>query len=143
MNIDSIISKSSKQTEKIGFEFAKKIKAGDVIYLIGDLGAGKTTFVKGLASGLGIKSRIISPTFVVVREHEVEGSIKTLYHLDLYRLADKNQAEKIDLADMLHDKKAVIAIEWPEVAFKLVNKKVWSVHFKIIDEYRKLEFSYE
>ena len=66
-----IITKSDEETQSAGEEFAKKLNPTDVVFLIGDLGSGKTTFTKGLAKGLGIDNRIISPTFVVVRRHTV------------------------------------------------------------------------
>ena len=67
-----VISTSAEHTKNEGKDFAKKLKAGDVIFLKGEIGSGKTTFVQGLAIGLGITSRVISPTFVVVRQHEIK-----------------------------------------------------------------------
>ena len=83
------VTKSPEQTEKLGEDFAKNLKPQDVVFLIGNLGSGKTTFTKGIARGLGIKNRILSPTFIVVRSHSTANErIQTLYHLDLYRLKD-------------------------------------------------------
>ncbi len=135
---------SASETHQMGIEFAKKIKASDVVFLRGDLGAGKTTFVQGLAKGLGVNTRIVSPTFVLVREHVVENnSIKTLYHLDLYRLGSKEDVENVDLKDFLNDKNGVVVIEWPDISQKLVNKDIWEIFFKIKDENtREVKISY-
>lgn len=70
-----IVTNSYEETQKMGEDFAQKLTGGDVILLYGDLGAGKTTFMQGLAKGLGIKRRIISPTFIIVRKYEVPGVI--------------------------------------------------------------------
>lgn len=143
--MEDFISFSANQTEKIGYEFAGKLKPHDVVFLIGDLGSGKTTFVKGLAQGLGVASRIMSPTFVIAREHTTnDKNIKTLYHLDLYRLFSEKQAEKIDIKDFLDDPNGVVVIEWPETSQGLVDKKVWKITFEVKDELtRNLNISYE
>lgn len=143
--MQEFISKSAEETEQFGFDFASKINPGDVVFLIGNLGSGKTTFVKGFARGLGIESRVISPTFIVVRTHAIdEGNIKTLYHLDLYRLSSSNDTKSIDLQDMLQDENGVVVIEWPEIGQNLVHKKVWKLSFAVIDEdSRKITTQYE
>lgn len=146
--MDEFITKSSQKTEELGMELGKKMKPQDVIFLIGDLGSGKTTFVKGLAASLGVTTRIISPTFVIARQHEVEGDtksdIRTLYHLDLYRLANEKEAKSIDLKDFLNDKNGIVVIEWPEISQNIVDKKVWKIEFQYMhgDE-RKITVRYE
>ena len=133
-----ITTDSESQTFELGKQFSKKIKPGDVIFLKGDLGAGKTTFVKGLAEGLGITKRIISPTFVIVRTHSLKGSsIKNLYHLDLYRLGTKEDVIGIDLKDYLEDETGIVAIEWPNVAQDFINKEVWNVSFAVKKENKR------
>ena len=116
------------------------------------MGSGKTTFVKGLAKGLGIESRIISPTFVVVRKHSVQptyynqqpGQINTLYHLDLYRLENEKQALGVDLKDFLEDPEGLTVIEWPEVSQNIVKGKVWKVKFKHTEnEGREITIDFE
>ncbi len=145
------ITKTAEETEKAGEEFARIVKPQDVVFLIGKLGSGKTTFVKGLARGLGIVSRIISPTFVVVRQHSLpttnyqilDGKVTTLYHLDLYRLQSSQEALAIDLKDYLDDTQGIVAIEWPELSQQIVNKKVWKVTFDVKNELREISMSYE
>ena len=121
-----------------------KINPHDVVFLRGALGSGKTTFVKGMALGLGITSRIISPTFVIVREHSIQNhKIKTLYHLDLYRLGSKEEARSVDLKDFLDDKDGIVVIEWPDVSQELVSKDVWQIYIKDVDKnVREIQISY-
>jgi len=90
------VTNSSEETQKLGRNFAKTLKNGDVIYLCGILGSGKTTFVQGLAQGLGINGRIISPTFVIVRNYKVKKNkvnIISFYHIDLYRIGSGKDIE--------------------------------------------------
>lgn len=133
-------TKSPEQTEKLGEDFAKNLKPQDIVFLIGNLGSGKTTFTKGIARGLGIKNRILSPTFVVVRSHSTANqSIQTLYHLDLYRLKNEGEVLNVNLTDYLNDEKAVVVIEWPEVSQEIVKKNAWKVHFKTNENKRYIE----
>lgn len=133
---------SSDQTEELGKEIAQNLRGGDVVCLYGELGSGKTTFVKGLSTGLGIKSRIISPTFVVIRTHKVENEhgIEKIYHLDLYRLHNEKEVSDIGLSEILEDKNAVTIIEWPEKAAHTLPKKRIDIHFEYMDEmHRKIK----
>ncbi len=106
-----MVSSSDEETQAIARELAATLKPGDVLLLSGDLGAGKTTFVRGLAQGLGIDpSEVSSPTFTLL--HEYRGGRLTLYHADLYRL-DKTATEDLGLEETgVRD--GVLAIEWPD-----------------------------
>ena len=105
------ISASEEETQAIARRLAASLKAGDVLLLSGDLGAGKTTFVRGLAEGLGIDpDAVSSPTFTLV--HEYRGGRLTLYHADLYRL-DRTATEDIGLEE-IGVRDGVLAIEWPD-----------------------------
>ncbi len=108
---------SDQETKKIASEFIQKLKDEEnpvIIALHGELGAGKTTFTQGLAEGLGITDKVLSPTFIVMRQHPVPESKKTLYHLDLYRLDEKQSLEELGLHDLFSDPEAIVVIEWPE-----------------------------
>ena len=89
--------------------------------LVGDLGSGKTTFVQGLAMGLGIKERLISPTFILLREYQ-KPSGGNLYHVDLYRLEQvtKDDLATLGILDFSKDKKNVILVEWADKAASLL-----------------------
>ncbi len=108
---------SEKETKDLAKKLAKKIKSG-VIALIGELGAGKTTFAAGFAKGLGIKEKIISPTFVLIRQHKIPNTKRTLYHVDLYRLETVN-IKGLGLKEIFLDPDAVILIEWADKLEKL------------------------
>ena len=105
------VTASEEETQAIARELSATLRAGDVVLLSGDLGAGKTTFVRGLAEGLGIDPReVSSPTFTLV--HEYRGNGLTLYHADLYRL---QRAATDDLGlEEIGVKDGVLAIEWPD-----------------------------
>lgn len=104
-------SQSPTDTERIGRDLAARLQAGAVVLLHGDLGAGKTVFVRGLAAGLGLDGgQVTSPTFTLV--HEYAGGRLPLVHLDLYRL-DSADLDDIGLDGELADR-GVVVIEWPE-----------------------------
>ena len=104
-------TESEEQTAAVARELASGLAAGDVVLLTGDLGAGKTAFVRGLADGLGIDiAEVSSPTFTLV--HEYRGGRLTLYHVDLYRL-DRAATEDLGLEE-LGVADGVLAIEWPD-----------------------------
>ena len=123
-----VIANSTDKTKKLAYEIAKKIKEGYVIALYGDLGSGKTTFVRYLVEGLGLKNRVQSPTFVVVRRYE------NINHVDLYRLSSKEEVLEIGLEEMMQDKKSITIIEWPEIVEKLLPTNTVKIYFDYIDE---------
>jgi tRNA threonylcarbamoyladenosine biosynthesis protein TsaE len=111
------ITNTSGETRELGRDFAKTLKKGDVIRLYGDLGSGKTTFVQGLAKGLGINSRIISPTFVIVRNYRIknnESNIMDFYHIDLYRMESGKDIEALGIGEIMNNENNIVAIEWAE-----------------------------
>ena len=119
------ISLGSDETKIIARKFAKKFNSG-VIALTGELGAGKTTFTQGFAEGLGIKDKIISPTFVLMRIHKIPKSEKFLYHIDLYRLEGREQFLGLGLEEIINDPNNIILIEWAEKAREILpNNTTW------------------
>src|SRR6185369_11587791 len=108
-------SGSPDETLAIAESLARSLPGGSVVHLHGELGAGKTQFVKGLARGLGLDAdRVVSPTFTLVHEHRAtrEGGLG-LVHVDLYRVNDPAEATELGL-DELPGASAIAAIEWPE-----------------------------
>ena len=105
-----IISKNETDTVNAGAMLAKHLSPGSVIALYGDLGAGKTAFVRGLAKGLGSDARVSSPTFTIVNEYD--GPVP-LFHFDMYRLADSDELFEIGWEDYLL-RGGVCAVEWSE-----------------------------
>ena len=113
-----IITKSAYQTQKLGEKIGSDLKSGKlkkrILCLFGDLGSGKTTFIQGLARGLGIKRRIISPTFVFMKQYKSVSPAEIFYHVDLYRIEKKDEAQSLGLEEIFSDPQAIIAIEWAE-----------------------------
>jgi len=107
------ISNSPEETFNWGFQLGARLEGGEILLLSGPLGAGKTLFVKGMCSALGIDEEdVTSPSFTLVNPHE--GRLR-LYHLDLYRLDEgASAAHAVDLDDLLSDENSVIVIEWAE-----------------------------
>ncbi len=103
-------SKSESETEEIGAQFARTLPGGSVVAMYGDLGAGKTAFVRGMARGMGLDCRVSSPTFTIVNEYLGE---RELIHFDMYRLSCADELFDIGWEDYLA-RGAVCAVEWSE-----------------------------
>lgn len=116
------ITTSLKETEAFGKEFASTLKPGHVVLLYGDLGAGKTSLAKGIASGLGITSDITSPTFTLMNTYNTSANnIKTMVHIDTYRLKDEHDLLEIGVEDYLGKPHTICLIEWPEKIEQLMR----------------------
>ena len=102
---------SPEETEALGASMGARLKAGTVVAFTGDLGAGKTAFVRGLARGLGIADRVTSPTFTIVNEYD--GGRLPLFHFDMYRLGTADELFEIGWEDYL-GRGGVCAVEWSE-----------------------------
>ena len=108
--MQTYISRSEAETEAIGEKFAEGLAGGTVVAMYGDLGAGKTAFVRGMARGMGLSCRVSSPTFTIVNEYEGE---RELIHFDMYRLESSDELFEIGWEDYLA-RGAVCAVEWSE-----------------------------
>lgn len=131
-------SRSPEQTRRIGMRLGSELKTGDMICLQGNLGAGKTTFVQGLAQGWGSIDAVSSPTFIIVNEYRrATGGL--IFHLDAYRLESMPEAEELDLDAMLSE--GVVIIEWPEKLNGLIpNDRLWITLEHIQEEQRQMSF---
>ncbi|MFA6317092.1 MAG: tRNA (adenosine(37)-N6)-threonylcarbamoyltransferase complex ATPase subunit type 1 TsaE [Elusimicrobiota bacterium] len=103
--------RNAEQTRSLGRRLGRLLRGGDCVFLIGGLGAGKTTFVQGVASGAGFRGTVSSPTFVLVRVYRARRA--TLYHIDFYRVAAGETAD-IGLEDYISDPRGVCLVEWPD-----------------------------
>jgi tRNA threonylcarbamoyladenosine biosynthesis protein TsaE len=140
METTTIITSSFEETQKSGFDFAKKVEAVSVLALHGDLGSGKTTFIQGLAKGLGINKKIISPTFIIMRTYElpvISRYKRHFYHLDLYRINNEKDVKELGLMELINDTSNLLAIEWPEKIFKILPEKRLDLHFEYIGENKR------
>lgn len=133
-------SNSPEETKKIAFYLAKKFDAG-ILALSGKLGSGKTTFVQGYAEGLGIKDKIISPTFVLIKQYIFPKTKKTFYHVDLYRLEYTKDLESLGLKEIISNPENIILIEWAEKAKDLLPQETIWISFKTKgDQTREINF---
>ncbi len=132
-------SRSPEQTRRMGVRLGSLLQPGDLICLSGDLGAGKTTLVQGIAQGWGTLDNVSSPTFVLVNEYRRPDG-RCLYHLDAYRLANWLEAEDLDLERMLES--GPLVIEWPErIKEVLAPDRLWVSLRWVADEQREMVFS--
>ncbi len=131
-------SRSPEQTRRIGRRLGGALQAGDVICLQGDLGAGKTTFVQGVAQGWGSLDSVSSPTFILVNVYRREDEAH-LFHMDAYRLDSAPEAEELDLDAMLAQ--GPLLIEWPERIDGLVpDERLWITLEYVDEEEREMNF---
>jgi tRNA threonylcarbamoyladenosine biosynthesis protein TsaE len=137
-------TKSEKETENLGKKIGRKIlkekpsKIAKIIALEGDLGGGKTTFLKGFAKGLGIREKILSPTFIIFRKFEIRNSkFKNFYHVDCYRIEKIKEILNLGFREIIKDPKNIVAIEWAEKIKKILPKKVIKIKFKILGKKRR------
>lgn len=136
MREQSFISRSPKETLAFAEKLARRIKPGAVLLLHGDLGAGKTTFVKGLAKGLGVKdaSEVKSPTFVIMHVYKTR---IPLYHFDLYRLEKGADLDGIGFQDFLNDPAAIACVEWAERADGDVPRDSYRFYFEVTPDHHR------
>jgi tRNA threonylcarbamoyladenosine biosynthesis protein TsaE len=132
-------SKSPEQTRRIGMRLGSALKKGDVLCLQGELGAGKTTFVQGIAQGWGSLDSVSSPTFIIVNVYRRTDGAQ-LFHLDTYRLESQPEAEELDIDSMLSE--GVLIVEWPERLGNLIpQERLWIKLDHILDEQRLMLFN--
>ncbi len=122
------LSTSREATRQFAKTYAATLRAGDVLVLDGDMGAGKTVFCKGLAEGLGIEEEVTSPTYAYMNDYDGR-----LFHYDCYRIESVEQAEGLGLADYF-DMGGICVVEWAQNIAPLLPKKVKKVTIRKIDE---------
>lgn len=130
-----IIAKTREETIAAAERFAAQLQGGDVVLLIGELGAGKTTFTKGIALALGIKEPVTSPTFTIIKEYK--GEKLALYHMDMYRLS--GDITELGLEEYLGRKDGVCVVEW--CATRDFHARVFEIALEYYGEGRKITFS--
>ncbi len=133
--MEKYLSKSREDTQAFARAYAKTLRAGDVLLLDGDMGAGKTVFAKGIAEGLGIEEEVTSPTYAYMNDYDGR-----LFHYDCYRIEDYRQAENLGLADYF-DMGGICLIEWSQNIAPLLPKTVKRVKIRKMDENtREIEY---
>ncbi len=127
----TFISNSPDETESFGRQFARHLKPGDVVALSGELGSGKTQFVKGLAAGLGVTTPATSPTFALI--HEYSDGRLPVYHFDFFRIEDRQSAQRLGLDDYFFGD-GVCVIEWADRFVDLMPENAHWISFETKSE---------
>jgi tRNA threonylcarbamoyladenosine biosynthesis protein TsaE len=122
-----VSTRSAEETTRLGYRLATALRAGDVVILVGDLGAGKTTLTRGLGAGLGVRGQVTSPTFVISRLHapDAAGGV-ALVHVDAYRLAAAAELDDLDIDAFTED--SVTVVEWGEGVAESLSDSWLRVH---------------
>jgi len=124
----------------LAIAIGSQLRGGEVIELVSDLGGGKTTFVRGLAEGMGSNDKVSSPSFTISKEYRA--GKKTLYHFDFYRLADPGIVAN-ELSELVGDQNAVVAVEWAAIVEDVLPAERLRIHIKTTGETeREFSFSY-
>jgi tRNA threonylcarbamoyladenosine biosynthesis protein TsaE len=133
-------STSLEDTEKIAEKIGEKLKGGEMVELVSDLGGGKTAFVRGLARGIGSHDQVASPTFTISRVYDA-GEL-TLHHFDFYRLGEPG-IMTAELAELIADPKAVVAVEWSDIVQHVLPENRITITITFTgDTSRRIEVSY-
>jgi len=144
------LTKNPNQTKKIGEVLAKKIlkthlrKGAFIIGLEGDLGGGKTTFLQGFARGLGIKEKILSPTFVIMKKFKIRVDSCSnsrrfvyFYHIDCYRIQKPKEILDLGFREIISSPKNIVAVEWSDRIRKILPRGILILKFEFIDKNKR------
>lgn len=133
--MSTFLTTSPRQTQKLGEKIArglfKETKSGSgakVLGLAGGLGGGKTTFLQGFARGLGIKEKILSPTFIIIRR------IKNFHHVDCYRVKESKELLDLGFKEIISDPGNIVAVEWADRIKKIMPKETIWLGFEFVDD---------
>ena len=136
MSNEKIVTVSALETQKEGQNLARQILAAGpwqkalILALIGELGAGKTTFLQGFSMGLGIEEVVNSPTFVILKRFKIQGvRFKNFYHIDCYRLEDAEEILDLGFREVIANSENIVAIEWPQKISSLLPKDAIKIVF--------------
>tara|TARA_B100000131_G_C18094271_1_gene603387 strand:- start:145 stop:564 length:420 start_codon:yes stop_codon:yes gene_type:complete len=125
-NFKSMITTSTEETQKLGESFSKNLKPGNIIALIGNLAAGKTSFVKGVLKGLGYKYEVTSPTFTLINEYYAKSKV---IHVDFYREENITRWNELGFQNMINSD-SIILIEWADLIPDLLPNIDYKLHFE-------------
>ena len=128
------VSTSQEETIKFGQELSKYFENGDIIALLGNLGAGKTTLVKGILEGFGYTKFVTSPTYTMINEYTAS---KNIIHIDCYKENDLSIWISLGLNDYINNRKNILLIEWPEVLIDILPNNTITIKFNHISENKR------
>ena len=132
MKSKKVITGSEQETFELGRQAAKTCSGGEVYLVCGDLGAGKTKFTQGLAAGLGVRGRVNSPTFNILKMYQARGQVKTLCHIDAYRLNSGEDLEALGVGEFFLSRNTVTVVEWADRVKKIWPPKARIVNFHVL-----------
>lgn len=146
----NMLTESVKETQGSAAKLLRNLKGRNLVCLYGPLGSGKTTFVQGLAKALGIKKRVVSPTYVLLREYPCSArskpgseQIQSLIHIDCYRLNNEDDFKSVELKEILNNSNNLVVIEWAERIRKILPKERIEIKFDHAGKNkRKIDFNY-
>ena len=129
MKLSEITSNSDAETKEAGSKFAERLKPGDVVAFYGDLGAGKTEFIKGVCDYFEVDEIVNSPTFTIINRYKTEKFFNDtqIFHIDLYRIKEEKELQEIGFEDCIYSDEDIKLIEWAEKAedhLKILNYKI-------------------
>src|SRR4030042_5609190 len=142
------LTKSAEETQKVAGQILKDVlsvknrKNAAVLALEGELGAGKTTFVQGLAKAMGIKEKITTPTFLILKRFTIydlrfKSEFENIFHIDCYRLDKPDELAELGFEEVLKDQKNLIVIEWADKVKSIIPKDAVWVKFEWVDENKR------
>ncbi len=136
MNTEEFISLSEEDTIALGAKFAERLNVGDAVALTGDLGSGKTEFIKGICDYFNVEDIVNSPTFTIINQYHGEKNKEEIhiYHLDLYRIKSPAELSEIGFSECLHSDEIIKLIEWAEKAGDFLCKWDYKVNLNLSDD---------
>ena len=133
MSKDTCVIRGLDETKDFAKVFSKLLKGGDIVYLKGDLGTGKTTFVKNVCRALGVKDDIASPTFTIMREYKTKKC--SIYHFDMYRIGSFDELSEFGFEEYIYNNTSdLVFIEWPDILEENIDVKHILVEIERIDD---------
>lgn len=137
MDTETYSSHSEEETFEIGADFSSRLQAGDVIAFYGELGAGKTEFIKGICQGMSVEEIVSSPTYTIVNQYTGEDRRRRavdIYHVDLYRIENAGELIEVGLSELLADGNSIKLIEWAENAEVILPAERYDIYFVALDD---------
>lgn len=129
-----VITDGPEETLRLGEELARELRSGDVVALVGELGSGKTTLVKGIAQGLFVREPVISPSFILARTYQGQ---MPLHHLDAYRVNSAEELAEVGLTELLPPGEGVTVVEWADRVEELIPPGSLWIHLEHLDGDRR------
>jgi len=131
-----MVTHNAEETIEFGQKYTERLKGGEIIGLIGELGSGKTTFIKGLAEGLRVDNTITSPTFVILKSYPGRIGVKKIefIHIDAYRIESIEDMKSVGIEDYLGREDIIVAVEWAEKIREILPKNTIYIKFNHLNE---------